>query len=94
MLFLLGCTNIVLAQDDSEKLPDTVFINKNGYNKFFYDNGVLQSEGEMKNGIPDGYWKNYYTNGVPKSEGNRLNALLDSTWKFYDEEGRWISAID
>ena len=57
----------------------------NGYNKFYYPNGKIASEGGMKNGKPDGYWKTYYVTGVMKSEGNRRNTLLDSTWIFYTE---------
>jgi antitoxin component YwqK of YwqJK toxin-antitoxin module len=60
----------------------------NGYNKFYYDNGKLSSEGPMRDGKPDGYWKTYYQNGKLKSEGNRKNFELDSTWKFYNEQGR------
>lgn len=68
--------------------------NPNGYNKFFYENGKISSEGMMKNGKPNGYWKNYYKNGKVKIEGNRKNFLLDSTWKFYDEKGRLTKAIN
>ncbi len=68
--------------------------NPNGYNKFFYENGVLSSEGPMRNGKPDGYWKNYYKNGKLKIEGNRKNFQLDSTWAFYDEKGRLTKTID
>lgn len=62
--------------------------NPNGYNKFYYDNGVVSSEGMMRDGKPDGYWKTYSQNGKIKSEGNRRNFQLDSTWKFYNEAGR------
>jgi antitoxin component YwqK of YwqJK toxin-antitoxin module len=31
----------------------------NGYVQNFYDNGTLQSEGNMKDGLPDGTWKLY-----------------------------------
>lgn len=62
--------------------------NPNGYNKFYYDNGKLSSEGPMRDGKPDGYWKTYYQNGKLKSEGNRKNFELDSAWKFYNEQGR------
>ena len=37
-----------------------------------YDNGQLQSEGTVKNGIEVGVWKTYYENGQLESEG---------TWK-------------
>ncbi len=62
--------------------------NPNGYNKFYHGNGVVSSEGTMKDGKPDGYWKNYSEQGIIKIEGNRKNFLLDSIWKFYDAKGR------
>ncbi|MBU0487292.1 MAG: hypothetical protein KKD31_04985 [Bacteroidetes bacterium] len=62
-------------------------MNPNGYNIFYFDNGIKRSEGTLRDGNPDGYWKTYYENGVLKSEGNRSNFLLDSTWIFYDEKG-------
>lgn len=68
--------------------------NPNGYNKFYYENGKLSSEGWMKDGKPDGYWKNYYKNGKVKIEGNRKNFLLDSIWRFYDEKGRVTKTIN
>ncbi len=67
--------------------------NPNGYNKFYYENGKLSSEGLMRDGKPDGYWKNYYKNGKLKIEGNRKNFQLDSIWKFYDEKGRITKSI-
>ncbi|HTL81465.1 MAG TPA: toxin-antitoxin system YwqK family antitoxin [Bacteroidia bacterium] len=63
-------------------------VNPNGYNKFYYDNGKLSSEGMMRDGKPDGYWKTYYENGKIKSEGNRKDFQLDSTWKFYTDKGK------
>ncbi len=63
-------------------------INPNGYNVFYYDNGIKSSEGTMLNGKPDGYWKNYYQSGIIKNEGNRRNFQLDSVWKFYNEKGK------
>lgn len=62
-------------------------IDPNGYNKFYYEDSTLSSEGMMRDGKPDGYWKTYYESGILKSEGNRKDFLLDSTWKFYDEDG-------
>lgn len=69
-------------------------VNPNGYNKFYYDNGKISSEGSMREGKPDGYWKTYYLNGKIKSEGNRKNYELDSVWKFYNEKGKIISEIN
>jgi antitoxin component YwqK of YwqJK toxin-antitoxin module len=58
-----------------------------GYNKLYYANGKLSSEGTIRNGKPDGYWKTYYESGKIKSEGNRKEYVLDSTWNFYTEKG-------
>jgi uncharacterized protein len=77
LLFFSVC---LYAQIDSETNPD-------GYQRFYYENGQLSSEGYMENGRPNGYWKNYYPNGKIRSEGKRTNFELDSIWCFYDEEG-------
>lgn len=69
-------------------------VNPNGFNKFYYPNGSLQSEGNLRNGKPDGYWKNYYPTGVVKSEGNRKNHKLDSIWIFYHISGNIESKIN
>jgi uncharacterized protein len=68
--------------------------NPNGYNKFFYADGSVSSEGLMRDGKPDGYWKTYYVNGKIKSEGNRKNFELDSLWTFYDEKGNIEKTIE
>lgn len=69
-------------------------INLNGYNKFYYENGNVSSEGSMKDGKPNLYWKNYFESGVLKSEGNRKNFLLDSLWKFYNEDEKLLLEIN
>lgn len=63
-------------------------INPNAYNKFYFENGKISSEGTMRDGKPDGYWKTYSQSGTLKSEGNRKNFQLDSVWKFYNEQGK------
>lgn len=68
-------------------------IDPNGYNKFYYPNGQLSSEGTMKDGQPDGYWKTYYENGNLKSVGNRVDFKLDGSWKFYNESGSIVQDI-
>jgi len=68
--------------------------NTNGYNKFYYENGKISSEGIMREGRPDGYWKTYSPNGKIKSEGNRKNYELDSLWKFYNTEGILLIEIN
>ncbi|MCR4560771.1 MAG: hypothetical protein K5685_11895 [Bacteroidales bacterium] len=61
-------------------------VNPNGYNKFYYPDGSISSEGTLKNGQPDGFWKTYYPDGVLKSAGRRTNFQLDSLWLFFDEK--------
>ena len=84
ILFLI--TSFVVAQ--------TSEINPNGYNKFYYGNGKISSEGSMRNGKPDGFWKTYYSDGILKSIGNRLNFELDSIWLFFNDKGDTTQKID
>ena len=70
--------SVILAQDT---------LNPNGYNIFYYPNGVKSSEGNMLNGQPEGWWKAYNTEGILISEGNRKNHQLDSLWIFYNPQG-------
>jgi len=68
-------------------------VKDNGYNIFYYPNGQISSEGNMRDGKPDGYWKTYYVTGITKSEGNRKNFLLDSVWTFYNNAGKVVEKI-
>jgi antitoxin component YwqK of YwqJK toxin-antitoxin module len=86
VLFLLNSFSLISQTTQTN--------NPNGYNKFYYDNGAISSEGYMKDGKPEGYWKNYHKNGKLKIEGNRKNFQLDSVWKFYDEKGRITKSIN
>ena len=54
----------------------------NGTVKNFYDNGVIQSEGKMLNGLPDGVWKYYDAFG-------NLNKV--GTYVLGKRDGRWLS---
>ena len=69
-------------------------LNQNGFNRFYYPNGQVSSEGNMVDGKPDGFWKTYYVSGVLKSEGNRKNNLLDSIWVFYSLSADTIKKIN
>jgi antitoxin component YwqK of YwqJK toxin-antitoxin module len=84
-VFFIIISSVLLGQN--EVIPQD-------YQKFYYENGKVSSEGTMRDGQPDGYWLTYYENGILKSEGNRVNFLLDSTWKFYSEEGSLVLIIN
>ncbi|MEP7265208.1 MAG: hypothetical protein ABI772_11955, partial [Bacteroidota bacterium] len=64
---------------------------QSGYQKFYYPNGKVSSEGTFVDGKPDGYWKAYYETGIIKSEGNRKNTVLNDGWKFYNDKGILVS---
>jgi antitoxin component YwqK of YwqJK toxin-antitoxin module len=68
--------------------------NTDGYNAYYYPNGQIASEGNMRSGKPDGYWKTYYVTGTIKSEGSRKNHLLDSLWVFYNASGDTVEKIN
>lgn len=67
---------------------------KDGYQQLKYPNGVISSEGLIKNGKPEGFWKSFYVTGVKKSEGKRTNFLLDGIWIFYDQAGDTTEKIN
>ncbi|PWL32618.1 MAG: hypothetical protein DCO96_03475 [Fluviicola sp. XM-24bin1] len=53
----------------------------NGYVRNYYDNGVLQNEGYMKDGLPTGLWKYYDPFG-------KLNLM--GTFEQGKRNGRWL----
>jgi len=53
---------------------------KNGYVKNYYDNGVLQSEGTMKNGLPSGVWKYYDPYGNLNQVGEYVLGKRNGRW--------------
>lgn len=69
-----------LAAQGTENIPD-------GFHQFKYPNGVVSSEGTIRDGKPEGYWKSYYVTGIKKSEGKRTSFMLDSIWLFFDQAG-------
>lgn len=89
LLFFLFLFNSIIGFTQNQQ-----DVNPNGYNKFYYENGKISSEGSMRDGRPDGYWKTYSLNGKIKSEGNRKNYQLDSLWKFYDGNGKLLTEIN
>ncbi|NRA13474.1 MAG: hypothetical protein HRT57_16135 [Crocinitomicaceae bacterium] len=54
----------------------------NGFISYLYPNGVKQSEGRNKNGLPTGIWKYYNDNGSLREIGKYKNGK---------KEGRWLS---
>lgn len=54
----------------------------NGYVKNYYDNGAIQNEGYVVNGLPNGVWKMYDSDG-------QLNQV--GSYELGKRNGRWLS---
>ena len=60
---------------------------KKQYQKNYFENGQLSSEGWIINDKKTSYWKFYYKNGQTKSAGHYKNDLKTDYWRFYREDG-------
>lgn len=52
----------------------------NGYVKNYYDNGTLQNEGNMQNGLPTGIWKFYDPYGKLNQVGEYVQGKRNGRW--------------
>ncbi|MFN5417797.1 MAG: toxin-antitoxin system YwqK family antitoxin [Flavobacteriia bacterium] len=52
----------------------------NGFVKNYYDDGTLQSEGNMKDGLPTGVWKYYTPNGMLNQVGEYVQGKRHGRW--------------
>jgi antitoxin component YwqK of YwqJK toxin-antitoxin module len=52
----------------------------NGFVKNYYDNGVIQNEGKMKDGLPSGVWKFYDPYGKLNQVGTYVLGKRDGRW--------------
>ncbi len=59
---------------------DSSYNRFNGYVKNYYDDGTLQSEGTMKNGLPTGVWKYYTPNGQLNQVGEYVMGKRNGRW--------------
>ncbi|MES2557943.1 MAG: hypothetical protein V4604_17440 [Bacteroidota bacterium] len=48
--------------------------------KYYFDNGMLMSEGTLKNGMPDGVWMFYTPDGKLTRIGKYLNGKKEGRW--------------
>lgn len=59
---------------------DTTQQRKNGYVKNYYDNGSIQNEGWVKDGLPTGIWKLYDVNGNLNQVGEYVLGKRNGRW--------------
>lgn len=66
----------------------------NGYVRNYYDNGVLQNEGQMKDGLPTGLWKYYDPFGKLNLMGSFVQGKRDGRWLSGDlEKKKYLGEI-
>ncbi len=53
---------------------------RKGWIKNYYESGVIQSQGENKNGLPTGIWKYYNDNGSLREIGRYENGKREGRW--------------
>lgn len=59
---------------------DSTQHRKNGYVKNYYDNGALQNEGYVKDGLPTGIWRLYDSNGNLSQVGEYIQGKRNGRW--------------
>ncbi len=52
-----------------------------------YEEGKIELEGNVQNGLKDGLWIYYYPNGQKKAEGMYKDGLKEGTWSYWAENG-------
>ncbi len=72
-----------------ERFIDEELTIKDGPVIYWYDNGVVKSQGEYKKDKASGVWENYlFPSGLLKSEGKYENNKKEDLWTYYDSKGR------
>ncbi|MDH4474806.1 MAG: hypothetical protein QE487_19530 [Fluviicola sp.] len=65
----------ILLEDRQDSYERT-----NGLMKYYFDNGMLMSEGTLKNGMPEGVWKFYTPDGKLTRIGKYVNGKKEGRW--------------
>ncbi len=58
------------------------------YQRDYYQNGKLKSEGWLRMGEKSDYWKYYHPNGAIAQKGHYKNNQRADYWYFYEEDGK------
>jgi len=82
-----------------EAIKDTLFLTKEIFLddldvkifKHFYENGKLEIEAEIKNGLKHGAYKEYFETGELKMEGKYKADKKDGIWKQYNNDGKLLA---
>ena len=74
--------------EDSNITYKTEFKHGDGFYKYYWQNGQLQKEGNIKSNYLDGVWRYWHKNGQLKHEGNYIDRNRNGLWKFYYKNGQ------
>ena len=94
VLFVFSCGNAqkveVATSNDSSKalIADSVKISNNGDYIKRYKNGVIEIQGQMKDGKREGVWKSFYQNGAPWSETTFSAGMREGATSSFYENGK------
>ncbi|WP_264564488.1 energy transducer TonB [Flavobacterium sp. N3904] len=61
---------------------------REGFFKYFFENGNVKSEGNYLKNKQNGKWKNYLENGTLESEGEYVQGKKNGNWIWYSETGK------
>jgi hypothetical protein len=61
-----------------------------GKRRDYYDNGVLKSEGSMRQGEPHGAWKWYRRDGSLMRTGEFVSGSQVGRWRTFDDQGNLV----
>ncbi len=59
-----------------------------GEKKFFYEDGSIQSRGELKDGLENGEWSYFYPSGELQLIANYVEGKEDGVWEWHYESGQ------
>jgi uncharacterized protein YdhG (YjbR/CyaY superfamily) len=62
----------------------------NGKRRDYYDDGVLKSEGSMRQGEPHGAWSWYRADGTLMRTGEFVNGSQVGRWRTFDRDGNLV----
>ncbi len=62
-------------------------FSQNTYQKNYFSNGNMKSEGWIANGKKNGFWKYYFKNQQVKKEGHYKKGKPSKYWYFYRKDG-------
>jgi len=90
MKYLIQITILVLVFSCNHSANRKNFTDKNGLKQGVwetYENNILTSIGEYKDGEKEGIWEFWYDNGEKMEEGNYRSGLKIGTWVNWYQDG-------